>query len=204
MTFEIKKGYGMQTANYLRQLLLTRVPTWRPIAFSVGNNSNVVTAGDNVLEDTVEISTNLCRYHYDIDSDEDLYKLTLSDKCININNLNTDKVTVLDADSSEIIHALNQNITLTIYFRRDSGIVFVEQNQAYLQRDGINADNKIIMNSRHCNFENVIINVTEKDDVTEIVSINIDASYDIDVYKIVKICCSEAINMFETIMKSVL
>lgn len=202
MTFEIKKGCGMQTANYLRQLLLTRVPTWRPIAFSVGNNSNVITAGDNVLEDTVEISTNLCRYHYDIDSNEDLYKLTLSSSCINIDDLNTEKVTVLDADNSDIIHALNQNITLIVYFRRDNGTVLIEQNQAYLQRDGINADNKIIMNSRHCNFENVSINVIDKDDLTEIVSVDIDASYDVDVNAVVQICCSKAISMFEMISKS--
>lgn len=205
MKFEIEKGLGLQTANYIRQLLLTQVPTWRPIAFSVGANSNVVFAGENVLEDSVEISTNICKYHYNIEEESDYFTISVSSNEIKINDLeNKSTITIMDKDNDSILHTIDQAATLTIYFRKAIGAKSYNENQLFLCSHGIEANGVIIMNSRHCNYENIRTKVIPISELLEEVEINIVHSFpELDEVKIIRDCCASAINLFQNIVKTV-
>ena len=85
MKFNVPKGYGNILANFIRQLLLTKVETWRPVAFKIDETANVVSAGAEIIEDSVEIINNLNDYLYDIDCDDDVFVFSAT-----VKNLTTD------------------------------------------------------------------------------------------------------------------
>ena len=70
MKILVERGWGEIFANFTRQALLTKLDVWRPVAFAIGASSNIVTAGDNVIEDSVELASKLSSYHFDIQIQE--------------------------------------------------------------------------------------------------------------------------------------
>lgn len=199
MKFKIEKGHGQLIGNFLRQCLLTRIDVWRPIAYTIGNSSNIVTSGDNILEDSSEIANNICRYHYEITSNSDIYKITLTTKELKISDINNGSVKVMDADNASIFHALNQEVSVTIYFRKAKGKMSSQQNQAALQREGINPDNIVVFNSRHSNLDAVSVIVSEFDELKDEVEITLTETCGINDEDLVQICCKDIVDIFTSL-----
>ena len=59
MRKKVRKGCASIIANAVRQIALTSLDSLRPVAIRVGNHCDVISAGDSVLEDMVQITTNL-------------------------------------------------------------------------------------------------------------------------------------------------
>lgn len=199
MKIKIEKGHGQLIGNFLRQCLLTRVDVWRPVAFTIGNSSNVVSSGDSILEDSSEIVNNICKYHYDIKIEGDFYKLVCTTKVLNIDDLQNDIVNVMDADGASIFHALNQEVSVVIYFRKAKGKMSSQQNQAALQREGINPDNIVVFNSRHSNINAISVGVTEHDELSDDIEINIVSNCE-DCEDLVQKCCEDIVNIFTNLV----
>lgn len=163
MKILVERGWGEIFANFTRQALLTKLDVWRPVAFAIGASSNIVTAGDNVIEDSVELASKLSSYHFDIQSDGNFYSFTKTVNILNINDLNTDKISVLNNDNAEILHTVSQEVTVSIYFRKASGTHLLDDNQAFLHREGISNDNIVVFNTRHTDIISVKIKVDNED-----------------------------------------
>ena len=197
MAFDVEKGYGLMLANFLRQSLLTKIETWRPIAFTLGSETNVVSAGDNIMEDSVEIGNNICSYLYDIDKQEDFFKFTATVRDLMCSDMMQGSINILNPDDKVIFHALNQDATVTIYFSKAMGSVSSSDNRALLQRHGINPDSIVIMNSRHTNLSSVTTDVVNKDEHCETIKIGIHAEYAVNEEELIRECCKNMISTLE-------
>lgn len=188
MKFICDKGYGNSLANFIRQSLLTKMTCWRPIAFTIGQSSNVIVAHENCLEDATEVANNLCKYHYEIESEEEIVEISFTGKVLTAADMQ-DKVHMLDVDDKPIFHTISNEETVTVYFRQYHGAVSDRDNRAALSRYGVNADNIVILASRHCNYDSVAVNVSAYSEMQEEVEITINAAYPIDTDKEVQECC---------------
>ena len=63
MKVRFNSKYSTAMCNLVMQVAMTDIPVFRPIAVRVGN-SNVLSAGDNVVEDTFEFLSNLTDLHF--------------------------------------------------------------------------------------------------------------------------------------------
>lgn len=197
MEFDVEKGYGLMLGNFIRQALLTKIETWRPIAFTLGSETNVVSAGDNIVEDSVEIGNNICSYLYEINKQEDFFKFTATVRELMCSDIMQGSVNILNPDDRVIFHALNQDATITIYFSKAKGTVSSNDNRALLQRHGVNPDAIVIMNSRHTNLNAVTINVLDKDERSETIKIGIKADYNASESELISECCKNVIATLE-------
>ena len=137
MKFNVPKGYGNILANFIRQLLLTKVETWRPVAFKIDETANVVSAGAEIIEDSVEIINNLNDYLYDIDCDDDVFVFSATVKNLTTDDLSQGAIHILNAtNTATIFQSLHQEVTVKIYFRKAVGSLYQEQNLFFLEQDG--------------------------------------------------------------------
>lgn len=193
MKFNVPKGYGNILANFIRQLLLTKVETWRPVAFKIDETANVVSAGAEIIEDSVEIINNLNDYLYDIDCDDDVFVFSATVKNLTTDNLSQGAIHILNAtNTATIFQSLHQEVTVKIYFRKAVGSLYQEQNLFFLEQEKNvieSANNVVIFNSRHTNFSTVSALSEEYSDHEDQITLDVNANYEVDVESVVKQVC---------------
>ena len=120
MDIKVPRGQGLYIINALRQMIYTQRCVLRPIAFSVGN-SNVLSAGNTVVEDMISFST-------------------VCDSVLRTSDLVTESIDVLDlADDKEILHTIrtdgnaNASVPVTIFYRMGCGMYTAEENLYFLK-----------------------------------------------------------------------
>ena len=192
MKFNVPKGYGNILANFIRQLLLTKVETWRPVAFKIDETANVV-AGAEIIEDSVEIINNLNDYLYDIDCDDDVFVFSATVKNLTTDDLSQGAIHILNAtNTATIFQSLHQEVTVKIYFRKAVGSLYQEQNLFFLEQEKNvieSANNVVIFNSRHTNFSTVSALSEEYSDHEDQITLDVNANYEVDVESVVKQVC---------------
>lgn len=193
MKFNVPKGYGNILANFIRQLLLTKVETWRPVAFKIDETANVVSAGAEIIEDSVEIINNLNDYLYDIDCDDDVFVFSAIVKNLTTDDLSHGAIHILNAtNTATIFQSLHQEVTVKIYFRKAVGSLYQEQNLFFLEQEKNvieSANNVVIFNSRHTNFSTVSALSEEYSDHEDQITLDVNANYEVDVESVVKQVC---------------
>lgn len=193
MKFNVPKGYGNILANFIRQLLLTKVETWRPVAFKIDETANVVSAGAEIIEDSVEITNNLNDYLYDIDCDDDVFVFSATVKNLTTDDLSHGAIHILNAtNTATIFQSLHQEVTVKIYFRKAVGSLYQEQNLFFLEQEKNvieSANNVVIFNSRHTNFSTVSALSEEYSDHEDQITLDVNANYEVDVEFVVKQVC---------------
>lgn len=198
---EIKtlSGMGMTLGNVLRKVALTQLDSWRPVAFSVGTNSNVITAGDNVVEDMVEFASSLSKMHFTVDTDKPAYVLTFDTSCLKVSDFETDKVHVFSNDDREILHTVSGTTTVTVFLRNGKGSYSAKENEKFLKDspDTAGLCNNAVeyLNSRHCDIERPGFSVDKREDC-EIIYFHVDSLIDISADKIVSECCGILFDSF--------
>lgn len=141
MKFRTAKGCGRIVVNAIRQMIYAQRCTLRPIAIKVGTSSNVVSAGDLIVEDMIKITADLSELRYEFDSPRKHENMLI--RCdyechgsLKVSDLQKDNVKVLDSDSldEELIHSTDGDIfTVSIYFRNAPGVYTHQENRAYLE-----------------------------------------------------------------------
>lgn len=183
MKISVPRGQGPYITNALRQMIYTRRPVVRPIAFSTGN-SNVLSAGNLVIEDMLNFSSALTKLNYCCGQINnrvgEIFSKTYSFKgVLHEQDLNSGDLKVLSNTNDEILHSAPDEtgfpatITVTIYFRIACGCFNSEDNLSYLLNylgDGSNVDvsRYIMLSSRHCDvdvFTHTIETFPDHDDV---------------------------------------
>ncbi len=144
MDIKVPRGQGLYIINALRQMIYTQRCVLRPIAFSVGN-SNVLSAGNTVVEDMISFSTAISKLNYvckGINEPEGtIIKSThVCDSVLRTSDLVTESIDVLGlADDKEILHTIrtdgnaNASVPVTIFYRMGCGMYTAEENLYFLK-----------------------------------------------------------------------
>ena len=168
--------------NLFRTVLLCRLDSTRPIAFSVGVGSDVCNISDSVEEDMSEFISNVSSSYFTINSESDLAKLELSvngtlELSQESSALASCNVQVLNLGVDGVLHSL-ESVPVVVYFRRAAGHFTADENEEFLQSRGVDTSKLVVVNSRHCPIQKYTFEPVDSDNgkTTYEVSIETDGS----------------------------
>jgi DNA-directed RNA polymerase alpha subunit len=180
--------------NSIRQIALTRLNSLRPIAFAVGESSNVINISEKCEEDMTEFIGNISSMAFSYTGGNKL--VTWKNLCrdvLNASAFSNGEIGVISYDVTEVLHVFTP-MNVTVYFRFDSGKHTKEDNEAFLKKNGVNTDSLVIINSRHGVVKNFVVNKLEED-----ASDNV--SYDVNVITEGTISAEEVVSQAISILK---
>lgn len=159
---KIDKDITSLVCNDLRRFTLDRRLALKPIAYQVGENSSLISAGKNVIEDMISFTASLERFHY-IRHDKlnrgEIFKVHLTVKDIlRTTDFEASGIT-LQANSSnvstELLHLTPgaMPIEVDVYFRVDYGPHTKEENELFLVQEGYDISTLVILTSNHRDIE---------------------------------------------------
>lgn len=161
MLLSLDKTYGPALVNLLRQISMTAYPVVRPIAFSVGSDSNVIDTADTAVEDMVAFIDNVMNPNY----------YTANDDIAELVDFKATVTTALSSDQFEqvgIISKQNKVVLnvlaptpVSIIFRKASGRYTAKQNVEFLRKNNVDTDKYVVVPSRHCAVDSFLINEIE-------------------------------------------
>lgn len=169
MLLKFKSAYSEGMLNAFRQCCMSCLDTTRPIAFKIGNDSNVIATNDFIVEDMTEFIQNVCDLIFV--SDQEISRFTtIVDGCLDCSKFT--EVGVSAIQNRELLHTL-ASTSVEIVFRRCAGNCSVANNVAFLEQHTINSDEYVVIPSRHCDIDNFSY-TTRIDQDTTIYDIKID------------------------------
>ena len=179
MIRKVRKGCAGIIANAVRQIALSSLKSLRPIAIKVGNECNVISAGSSVLEDMIQISSNLNSLGYKCKSDGEIFTFrTVVTGTLKASEIKSDdfEVVLPDGKDVDILHVLNDNVEVVIYFRNASGVGSKDDNLYALAKTDIPTDKLVVTNSRHTDITNFSYTISEDtDDLTDAIDFEIES-----------------------------
>lgn len=178
MELMVRKGCATVIANVVRQIALTQIKSLRPIAIKI-NFANVISAGDSVLEDMIQICSNLNSLHYINTRGTDFVKFSCNvSSVLKASDLrNADLEVALNKSiNSELIHVLNDNIPVTIYFRYANGVATRDDNVFFLEQNNVDTSDLVVINSRHTDIINFSYTITELDRDNDLINFSVESS----------------------------
>ena len=152
MRKKVRKGCANIIANAVRQIALTSLDSLRPVAIRVGNHCDVISAGDSVLEDMVQITTNLNSLSFVSKSAGEIVEFrTVVKGTLKASDLkgNSFETILPGGKDVEILHVLNDEIEVVVYFRNTCGVGTKDDNLYALAKAGVDTDKLVVVNSRH-------------------------------------------------------
>lgn len=147
MQIKVNKQYSNAFVNLLRQIILTGVDTVRPIAFQVGNTSNVLATADSVEEDMTTFIRQVCNNTYYTKTDDEL--VVCESVCSSVlRSGDFQPAGIAAVQEKELLHVLGE-ISVSVVFRNTAGSHSKEDNIMCLERNSLLSDNFIVIPSRH-------------------------------------------------------
>ena len=179
MIKKVKKGCANIIANAVRQIALSSLKSLRPVAIKVGNECNVISAGNSVLEDMIQISSNLNSLGYKCKGDGEIFVFrTVVTGTLKASEIKTDdfEVVLPDGEDVDILHVLNDNVEVVIYFRNTSGVGTKDDNLYALAKASVPTDKLVVINSRHTDITKFSYTISEDtDDLTDAIDFQIES-----------------------------
>ncbi|GAA0101680.1 hypothetical protein UT300012_23950 [Paraclostridium bifermentans] len=148
ITLECNKGEGEILGNLLRKYALNRLPSWRPIAFKLEtDDSNILSAGDEIVESMVEFRQNLSELEFEVNAPEETdltsIEVELNGRLMS-DDLKSSGVTCKTL-GVPLLTALNSRSTpVKIYLRKETGTSSSGDNLTFLQERGVYSDDSKI------------------------------------------------------------
>lgn len=167
--------------NLFRHEALHARQSARPVACSVGDNSNVLSLGNGVVEDMITFINSITAANYKprtMCADGSLFEVSIRiTDTMTYSDLVTDEIEVYGVDlSTPILHTLGQSVAVTVYFRVDSGCHTEADNNAFLQSHSVYADKRrlVVIPSRHSDVSNFSWHLTSESDGNVTADVTID------------------------------
>ena len=179
MRKKVRKGCANVIANAVRQIALTSLDSLRPVAIRVGNHCDVISAGDSVLEDMVQIITNLNSLNFVSKSAGEIVEFrTVVKETLKASDLKGKSFeAVLPGEKDvEILHVLNDEIEVVVYFRNTCGVGTKDDNLYALAKAGVDTDKLVVVNSRHTDISKFAYTISEDtDELTDVIDFQIES-----------------------------
>lgn len=200
MIITCKKGQGNALGYFLRQLVLTSVKCWRPIAFVIENRkTNTLYSEGDIIEDMLEVQKNLADLIYvgddSLDFVEETY--TFKGKLTSDDLANGSVVKAISKDRKDIITCSNDSpVSVKVFFRNTAGVCSMDDNFNFIEEHQQVTSDTNVLNSLHSIVKKFAFSVSEKANNTEEVNINME-SLTSDEKSILIQCIEESISTLE-------
>lgn len=166
-----KKGEGTAVGQFMRQLALTRLTSWRPIGFRLcKDNTNVLHSSGDIIPSMIDLANSLSLMKYVSDREdgtaiEETYTFT---KVLNSDDMQGNSIKCITKGKQVLNSISNDSIILKVYFRYGYGKYNTSQNLAYLQSTGKYRTDVKVMPSMHSpidafTFRTDEVNLDEED-----------------------------------------
>lgn len=209
MKIEVRlpKGNGLSIGNSLRQMAMSRLPAWRPIAISLNRKLNILHATDEIVEDVYSIMSAVTSLKYtqkkEISGDFIKERFSFVGS-LRTSGLVSENFDIAGEDQSLITSLDDREVSLTIVYRFARGDMDQLSNSEFLKSQGERNEDYLVMNSRHTNVNNFSFDVLDLSLEDEKLLIDIQSDTE-DERKIliesIK-CLKEAVNSFSNIIES--
>jgi DNA-directed RNA polymerase alpha subunit len=168
MVFEItlKKGTALSLANSLRQIAMGRVPAWRPVAFTLNREINILNPSPEILEDSTSIMSNLLSYRYTPkrSTNESIIRERYTfTKVLKVDGMQADSeaFNIVGEDINLITCLDDRPVELTVVYRFSFGNHTDKENTQFLKDEGTHGD-YVVLASRHTNVVNFTYRIDPK------------------------------------------
>lgn len=181
-TFSVvcKKGQGNAIGNMLRTLAYTRIPCWRPIAYSIDRKvTNTLHSEDTILQDMLEFSSNLSKLNFICKQE------TGSDYIVEHYNFNGSftssdiqrgSLIGCDLPNIPLLNSIkNETVGISIYYRKAYGVHTVDSNLNFLSSKGESRREIKTMSSSHTVLKTFYYDVEDKNLDEEVLNITISS-----------------------------
>lgn len=181
-TFSVvcKKGQGNAIGNMLRTLAYTRIPCWRPIAYSIDKKvTNILHSEDTILQDMLEFSSNLSKLNFsctkEIGSDYVVEHYNFVEEFTSSHIQKGSYITCDQADMPLLNSIKHETVGISIYYRKAHGVHTVDDNLNFLSSKGESRREIKTMSSSHTVLKTFYYDVTDKNLDEEILNITISS-----------------------------
>ena len=215
MKFAVERGSGRFLVNAIRQMVYTKRYVLRPIAFRVGVSSNVLSAGDTIVEDMIKFSADLSNLHFQYTGVGNQTDKIIRCDCICRGVLcarelqqNGIKIVGSEELDRDLLHAVNGNasgneFSVTILFRNACGAFTHEQNKYAIANNfsGITEgelDSFVVLTSRHSDVISVTTEITSGID-KDFVEIGVNLYTGEPEEQVVKEACSAMMSLIQQV-----
>lgn len=149
MVLSLNKFTDMMYVNLVRQVCMCRIPTLRPIAFKVGEFSNVATIGTTVEEDMSEFISNVNSAVYMYSGSDELVTVdVIADEELFISDLVKAPIQLVNGNRAAL-HP-HSPVNVRVVYRNAAGVYTSNENRDFLKKQKVDVDGLTIVNSRHC------------------------------------------------------
>ena len=198
MEITLGEFYKEPVLNVLRQVAITQLEVVRPIGFSVGN-SNLLSAGDSVLEDMVEVSSNLSNLFFEgaeIPAGKVVPITVQVSSELRSSDLASNGISVNDP-GKELLHVVGYPVTVTVYFYKGTGCFNSEDCIRVLQEANVYNTNIITINARFCKIKSFsFTNNPDNDSCVDLCVETLDGS---STSEVIKECADKLISVLGSI-----
>jgi hypothetical protein len=166
MKLEVRlpKGVGVAVGNALRQIAMSRLSAWVPIAISLDRKFNTVHTTAEIPEDMPSIMAGVTSLRYvpteGLEGNFIKEKFTFT-KSLRSSEMMSDNFVVSGPDSVIMTSLEDRAVTLTIVFRKASGEMDHASNADFLIESGERREDYMVFNSRHTNVRNFTFDIKE-------------------------------------------
>lgn len=182
MVLTCKKGQGNAIGYFLRQLVLTSVECWRPVAFIIENRkTNILYSEGDIVEDMLEVQKNLADLVYVCDDDsidffEETYTFTNALTVNDLANGSVVKAQLNGNDNKNVITCTNSSeVQMKIIFRKTAGVCSMDDNFNFIEQHHSVTSDTNVLNSIHSIVKRFAFSIQEKANNTEEINITMES-----------------------------
>lgn len=155
---KIDRDLTSLVCNDLRRFTLDRRLTLKPIAYQVGENSSLISAGKNVIEDMISFTASLERFHYvkrgALNQGEIIKVQIVVKDVLKASDFESEGITLIANNKNTDLELLHLTpgaspIDVYVYFRVDYGAHTKEENELFLAQDGYDVSTLVVLTTNH-------------------------------------------------------
>ena len=170
------KGEGTPVGQFLRQLALTRLTSWRPIGFRLcKDNTNVLHSSGDIIPSMIDLANtlSLMRFVSDREDNSAIEETYTFNKVLNSEDMQGNSIKCITKSKQVLTSISNETITLKVYYRYGYGKYSTSQNLVFLQSTGKYRNDVKVIPSMHSpidafSFKTEEVNLDEEDLVFKI------------------------------------
>lgn len=175
---KLPKGISLPIGNAMRQIAMSRLPAWRPIAIALDREFNTLHSTADIPEDIPSVMASITPLlfipKHEIQGEFLKEKFTFK-KVLRTSDLNSEHFTITGEDNV-ILTCLNEDeVTLTIIYRYASGGMNYSDNVEFIGNHGERADSYMVFNSRHTDIRNFSFDIREASLLYEVLELKVES-----------------------------
>lgn len=171
-------GTSLPLANGLRQIAMSEVPCWRPVAFSLNREFNKMYASGGIIEKPFRIGSNLasCTFTPKGELTGNILVETVSfTRELEPSKVSQENFNVLGKGYPLVTSSEDTPVEFTVVYRYGAGAFDSSQNEKFLIEKGLSPKDYQTIASRHTTIAVMTYDIEEVSESEERLSISIES-----------------------------